>query len=104
MVVAIEVLVDITIHKEASMFTKTYSICKKYEDNVDSCSLILKLFRSAEDEKKTNLLADWAKTKKNESSGKYNQKQVQHNNGASCVASHLQSVPNLGFMHPYMPE
>jgi len=31
------------------MFSKSYSICRKFEDNTDFCGLVLKLFGSQED-------------------------------------------------------
>ena len=66
---AIENLVEIsnkTNYKDATLFSKTLSICKKYEDHEDFCSLVLKLFGSQVDKKISSILADWAKSKKYE--------------------------------------
>ena len=51
---AIETLIEIANkanHKDASLFSKSYAICKRYEDNDDFCGLVLKLFGSQEDKK-----------------------------------------------------
>ena len=64
---AIEMLVDAANkanHKDCSLFSKSFSMCKKYEDNVDFCGLVLKLFGSQEDKKISSLISDWAKSKK----------------------------------------
>ncbi|CAG2246538.1 unnamed protein product [Mytilus edulis] len=66
---AIEMLVDAANkanHKDCSLFSKSFSMCKKYEDNVDFCGLVLKLFGSQEDKKISSLISDWAKSKKYE--------------------------------------
>lgn len=58
---AIEMLVDATNkahHKDSVMFSKSYSICKKFEDNTDFCGLVLKLFGSQEDKQISALVAD----------------------------------------------
>ena len=64
---AIEHLVEIankTSYKAATLFLKSLSICKRYEDNEEFCSLVLKLFGSSEDKKNFSVIADWAKPKK----------------------------------------
>lgn len=51
---AIEHLVEIankTNYKDAVLFSKSLSICKKYEENDDFCGLVLKLYGSQEDKK-----------------------------------------------------
>ena len=61
---AIEMLVDSAnkaYHEDSSLFSKSFAMCKKYEDNLDFCGLVLKLFGSQEDEKISSLIADWAK-------------------------------------------
>ena len=48
-IAALENLVEIankTSYKDASLFSKSLSICKKYEENDDFCGLVLKLFSS----------------------------------------------------------
>lgn len=65
--VAVEMLVDATNkanHKDCSIFSKSYAICKKYEDYADLGGLVLKLFGSQEDKKISSLISDWAKSKK----------------------------------------
>ncbi|CAG2231232.1 unnamed protein product [Mytilus edulis] len=52
------------------MFSKAFSTCKKYEDNEEFCSLVLKLFGSQEDKRIASLVADWAKSRKYESCDK----------------------------------
>lgn len=67
---AIEHLVEIankTNYKDAVLFSKSLSICKKYEENDDFCGLVLKLYGSQEDKKISSVIADWAKAKKYES-------------------------------------
>jgi hypothetical protein len=64
---AIETLIEISNKnncKDAHMFSKSYAICKRYEQNEDFCGLVLKLFGSQEDKKIANIVAKWAKSKK----------------------------------------
>jgi hypothetical protein len=39
-------------------------MCKKYEDHVYFCGLVLKPFVSQEDKQISSLISDWAKSKK----------------------------------------
>ena len=67
---ALENLVEIankTNYKDATLFSKSLSICKKYEENDDFCGLVLKLFGSSEDKKISSTIADWVKAKMYES-------------------------------------
>jgi hypothetical protein len=50
-------------HKDASLFNKSYGICKRYEYNDDFCGLVLKLFGTSEDKKIAAVVADWANQK-----------------------------------------
>ena len=64
---AIETLIEVANkanYKDASMFSKAYATCKRYEENEDFCGLVLKLFGSQEDKKIASIIADWAKAKK----------------------------------------
>ncbi|CAC5394760.1 unnamed protein product [Mytilus coruscus] len=79
---AIETLVDIahtTYHKDAAMFSKAFSTCKKYEDNEEFCSLVFKFFGTQEDTRIASLVADWAKSRKYEGGDKLRKIQ-----GARC--------------------
>lgn len=102
---AIETLVDIALttnHKEAAMFSKAFSTCKKYEDNEEFCSLVLKLFGSQEDKRIASLVADWAKSRKYESSDKVKENtrgKVQNDNPVKPYP--MPSYPGFGIMHPY---
>lgn len=52
---SLEVLVENAAkagHNETAYFTKALQTCRQYEDNVDMCSLCLKLLGSSEDKKK----------------------------------------------------
>ena len=109
---AIETLIEIANkanHKDASLFSKSYAICKRYEDNDDFCGLVLKLFGSQEDKKIAAAVSDWAKAKKYEETEK-NKGQVKENIPSSSNFSNA-NMPNYGFgpvfpphvpMHPMM--
>ncbi|CAC5389006.1 unnamed protein product [Mytilus coruscus] len=76
-----------TNHKEAAMFSKVFSTCKKYEDNEEFCSLVLKLFGSQEDKRIACLVADWAKSRKYEGGEKVKEStrgKVKNDNPMPC--------------------
>lgn len=73
---AIETLVGVAVkvnYKESEYFSKAFTHCKKFEDSKDLCNLTMKLFGSAEDKRIANVVADWMKGKKYESSPKKRQ-------------------------------
>ena len=53
-------------YKDATLFSKSLSICRKYEENDDSFGLVLKPLGSQEDQKISFVIADWVKAKKYE--------------------------------------
>lgn len=93
---AIETLIEVANkanHKDASLFSKSYAICKRSEDNEDFCGLVLKLFGTQEDKKIAAVVADWAKSKKYEESEKSTRYMKQKVN----VASSGSPYPTFGF-------
>lgn len=113
---AIETLIEVANkanHKDASLFSKSYAICKRYEDNEDFCGLVLKLFGKQEDKKIAAVVADWAKSKKYEESEKSTSRYMKQKEN---VASSGSPYPTFGFgpvypnqvpyqhmMYPYPP-
>lgn len=101
---AVETLVSIshkTNHKEACLFSKAYSTCKKYGDNDDLCGLVLKLFYSQEYKKIANVVADWAKLKKYEESGKGKENPKENANIFERPSVNNFQMPGYGITHPY---
>lgn len=113
LLVAIETLIEIANkanHKDASLYSKSYAICKRYEESEDFCGLVLKLFGTQEDKKIAAVVADWAKSKKYEESGKSKLKQKE--NVASLGSpyptfgfgpGYSQQTPFQHFMYPFPP-
>ncbi|XP_052078011.1 uncharacterized protein LOC127715945 [Mytilus californianus] len=98
---AIEMLVDAANkanHKDCSLFSKSFAMCKKFEDHVDFCGLVLKLFGSQEDKKISSLISDWAKSKKyEEPSGS---KERQEKLDAPPASASGFPFPGYGFQNP----
>lgn len=83
-------------YKDATMFSKSLSICKKYEEHEDLCSLVLKLFGTQEDKKISSLITEWKKTKRYE--GEKEKEKVKEN---VTSPSNPYNVPGFGFPQPY---
>ena len=87
-----------TSYKDATLFSKSLSICKKYEENDDFCGLVLKLFGSQEDKKISSVIADWAKAKKYETD---KEKQKTKENAPPSFP-HPYALPGgVGFPQPF---
>lgn len=99
---AVESLVTIATkfgHKEAEFFSKAYTYCKKFEDSKDICNLAMKLFGSAEDKKLANMVAEWMKGKKYESSPKKTVKVEQPDKENNSQPKNVFEMPqNFGSM------
>jgi hypothetical protein len=95
---AIETLIEVANkanYKDASMFSKAYATCKRYEENEDFCGLVLKLFGSQEDKKIASIIADWAKAKKYEEGEKGKGKQKEN------FGVPMGPYPQFAFPAPY---
>lgn len=94
----IEMLVDAANkvnHKDSVLFSKSYAMCKKFEDHTDFCGLVLKLFGSQED-KISSLISDQIKLKKYQDGSK-EKTTVQQNDMLVASGS---GYPLLGFGFP----
>ncbi|KAJ8300066.1 hypothetical protein KUTeg_021585 [Tegillarca granosa] len=110
---SLEVLVENAAkagHNETAYFTKAQQTCRQYEDNVDKCSLCLKLLGSSEDKKISSIVADWAKAKKyennkNDQGLQKENKTAQPVNQFTCMSGFPYPLfPfNFPFISPYIP-
>ena len=95
---AVETLIEVATrasHKDVDFYVKSLAYCRRYEQSEDFCNLVLKLFGSAEDKKIANIVADWAKARKYESSGS-----GAGNVGLKCRDQQQQYVPPSFYMNP----